>query len=971
MTRATSATRRIRVGSPAAARLLEIGAAGIRTVAIEVTDGRHVATGGDELALVLDTARWRRDIESWRHRTSDADGTLEGFHHHDIDDASWVEVPHLHPDYHPSFRGHAWFRTRVEIPEEFRGEPITLGLGGMDDEDWLAYRVFLNAIEIDAWETGKGWREAHQIRIDPNDPRYNLMRFDRANLIVVEARDLDRPTDGVSEDEAEHLFYHGWLLDQYVAVGEPFARLAAHEVTDVREAGDGSLEVDVTMLGQGGLAATIAYTAVGELLRKQVTIRNDGNEVARVLDVVIDDLRHDDAETSRGGRGQPVFSADLFLGVEHAGGLAQGTPDSVRLVELIGSDVTPSSELECAPSVIGAKGAATSIDAAFRRYVLGLRPRREDRLVVYSALGWYDYTNPADPLPVLTEALLDENLAVLSELGHHGVDFDVYMLDDWWDPSDFSRFRPDTFPSGGEAIGQRLAAHGLRFGMWNATTRAVWTAEHAPGLDASIAGGVARTSDVARPADEHGQWFWDEEFAFLANGEKRFCLASEPMRGYLVGSVEKHARELELGVLKLDCATPHCTSSDHDHRAGKYSVRPMIDTIAQVAAAARRGSPDVAVMWYWGWRSPWMLAHGDIMFDKGLKLEAASPASIPAPTFRQGVTLNIDQSTRFGRAIPLPLQDSLGVWIGHVAWANRMGREGWRDAFLLDIARGASIVSFWGDVSLFDAEDVEFLRRGLRHLRRTSPGHLETYEVGGDPWKCESYGYAQPMLGGGKVTVHNPTFQATTVGVDLGPLGLNRGGAFALREAYPVPGVLEDEIDPLRALELELRPWEVRSVEILDRHAVEGQARSERRNGPDSRTLDISSLVRETAHDGQLIMRGAVRLPDLHRHDSLFVLVRLHRDGVWWYHPAPQELLEFRARLNGPAVEHSTSPTTRSRNGPGCPWVSYTIPAGEAWSGEELEISMRAQLPEGVDIVVDAVACSAWWQAQPARFDPS
>ncbi len=622
-------------------------------------------------------------------------------------------------------------------------------------------------------------------------------------------------------------------------------------------------------------------------------------------------------------------SAELFLGVEHPGGVAQGSAGAVRLVDLIGRDLAPGAQLECSSTVIGAKGGAPSVQAAFRRYVLGLRPRRTDRLIVYSPLGWYDYTNPADPLPTFTDDMLDENLSVLAEIGRAGVDFDVYMLDDWWDPDDFTRFRRSTLPSGGASITRRVHARGLRFGMWNATTRAIWTSENAPGLDASIAGGVARSSDVARPADENGEWFWDEEFAFLANGEKRFCLASEPMRGYLVSSVEQHARELGLGVLKFDCATPHCTSSSHDHRAGKYSVRPMLDAIAEAAAAARRGSPDVTVMWYWGWRSPWMLAHGDMMFDKGLKLEAASPASAPAPTYRQGVTLNIDQSTRFGKAIPLALQDSLGVWIGHVAWANRMGRDGWRDAFLLDIARGASVVSLWGDVAMFDGDDIEFLRRALRHLRRTSGGHLETYEVGGDPWKLEPYGYAQPMLGGCVATVHNPSFSSSTIRVDLAPAGLDHSLRLAVRELYPVPGLVAESLDPGQPLELELRPWEVRMVEVVEAGTTAGLDRPTRWGGPQTRTLDLSALARAPlAGDGARTLRGAVTLPELHRHDSLFVLVRLHRDGVWWYHPAPHTLVTFSARLNGPAVDFTTSPTSRARNGPGTPWVTFEIPAG-------------------------------------------
>ncbi len=224
---------------------------------------------------MLDSARWRHDLESWRHRTSGPEGESEGFASEDHDDADWPVVPHLHADYHPSYRGYAWFRGQCRAARRASaGEVVTIGLGGMDDEDWLAYRVFLNGTEIEAWESPEGWREAHRIRLEPDDPRYRLVRFGEPNLLAVEARDLKRPTDGVSDDEAEHLFYHGWLLDQFVATGEPFAELAEHEVLEVREGGDGALDVDLRMRGDAGIEATIAYRADGDRLHKRITLHN-------------------------------------------------------------------------------------------------------------------------------------------------------------------------------------------------------------------------------------------------------------------------------------------------------------------------------------------------------------------------------------------------------------------------------------------------------------------------------------------------------------------------------------------------------------------------------------------------------------------------------------------------------------------------------------------------------------------------
>jgi hypothetical protein len=363
--------------------------------------------------------------------------------------------------------------------------------------------------------------------------------------------------------------------------------------------------------------------------------------------------------------------------------------------------------------------------SAFREYVRGLRPRRRERIAVYSALGWYDFTNPADPLFELDAELVRENLAQLD-----GSKFDVYVFDDWWETTDPLSFRRRTFPQGGSAAATEVREHGLAAGLWVAPASMGWGWGEAPDVDRAVAGGV----DLAweRPADpETARWSWDEVFAQAFTTAPRFCLAAEPLRGYLAEALATHARELQLSLLKIDGAIVHCTSSEHEHRPGRHSVEPAVRSLLASVAAAERERPGLVVVWYWGARSPWWLAHGDLLFDKGLKLEAASPASAPAFSLRQGVTLNTDQAVRHAELVPLQLQDSLGVWLGYVAWANRLGAEWWRDALVLDVARGSGIVQLWGDLTLLDAADRAFLAAVLQFVRATDEGFETTVAAGG------------------------------------------------------------------------------------------------------------------------------------------------------------------------------------------------------------------------------------------------
>jgi hypothetical protein len=892
---------------------------GPRTLAVE--DGRlrtielaGVPVQSEELALVLDAARFRHDVVGWRFSRERA----EGFAGDDFDDSRWQLVPHLHPIYHLRYEGSGFFRHHFSLPTNERGSEATIVLGGLDDEDWQSYRVFLNGEELDAWEGSSRWREPRRVRVPADALR-------EENLLAVETRGLDRRRPEHRAGEDEHYFFIGWLLDQFVCTGEPYRVVRDFEVEEIR--GD---ELD---LRAGAFDATIAYSDEGGLHRKTVRVRNAGSERVRLLDVILDDLLGPFDAPSRGGRGQPVLIGDLFYGIEHPAGVNQGHRNRIRALAMPGRVLGPGEEYAAAPVVMG---------RGFPEYLLGRRPRRERRITVYSALGWYDYTNPADALFELTSELLEENVAVLERLREQGVEFDVYMVDDWWEPTDFDSFRRSTLPSGGPAIAARLREAGLRHGLWCATTRAVWTSHEEPGMEACVAGGVAHSVAPADFAGESGEWNWDEEFANLFVGEKRLCLAAEPFRTRLRESLAKHARELELGVLKLDCAVPHCTSSAHDHIAGRHSVEPIVDSILAAAAGACRESPDLFVIWYWGWQSPWFLDHGDLQFDKGLKLEAASPASSPAPTFRQGVTLNVDQAASWAKLVPPWLQDSLGVWLGDVAWANRMGLEEWRDAFLIDLARGSTLVQLWGDVARLCDEDVRFLAEALRLGRRPDISFVDTVRVGGDPWLSEPYGYVQPTAHGALATIVNPGFERRA----LPPVPVDAN--VVPRELYPYPG----------AEEAPLAPWEVRVVEYVPEDDPDTRPPAERPEARESISLDISPAA------------GNLLLPELFRHDVIAIAARLRRNGAWWYHPEPQSLVRLSAWLCGAPASFETVPRTRSRNGPGCPWVVFKLPAGAWWSGRELRVELQSSLPNDVELLLEGWVYKAWWNQAARSFAP-
>jgi hypothetical protein len=382
------------------------------------------------------------------------------------------------------------------------------------------------------------------------------------------------------------------------------------------------------------------------------------------------------------------------------------------------------------------------------------------------------------------------------------------------------------------------------------------------------------------------------------------------------------------------------------------------------------------LIWYWGFRSPWWLKYGDVAFDKGLKMEAASPASSPGPSYRQSVSLNVDQAIQHATLLPLPLQDSLGVWLGHVAWANRMGKEDWRDAFLLDVARGSAFVQLWGDVGLLDRSDVDYLAAVLRWMRANEAFYRTTTRVGGDAWRAEPYGYAQQTATGAVVTLFNPQFEATVLRVDLAAAGIDAGGMTALYELYPFPGLVADGATVVDStLSAPLKPFEVRCLELLrDPSSLSAVLRQNRPTDRPGRSLDLVAApgMNKAGSSGEQdqIYRGTTILPAIVRGQRLAIIVRLHRGGDWWYHPEPQSVVRFTGKLDGLDVFAEAIPRSRSYNGPGSPWVVYDIAAGPAWLGKILSIDLIGQLPSDVALTVEAHSYDAWWRQVEKRFAP-
>ena len=106
-------------------------------------------------------------------------------------------------------------------------------------------------------------------------------------------------------------------------------------------------------------------------------------------------------------------------------------------------------------------------------------------------------------------------------------------------------------------------------------------------------------------------------------------MASEPYFTIFRNAIQHHIRHNKLKFFKLDGINSYCNSAHHKHLPGKYSVEASYDHLIEIARSAREAEPDVALIWYWGVRSPFFALHGDAIFESGLYMEGAGTSWFP------------------------------------------------------------------------------------------------------------------------------------------------------------------------------------------------------------------------------------------------------------------------------------------------------------------------------------------------------
>ena len=958
-----------------------------------------------DCVLRLGCSEQRTDIPEWRFRPGSAEdippeeeiGYRAGFYKPDVDMTNWTLVRQL--NYFPIggfgfqevvYPGYGWYRSTFKLPTEAKGKLIEFGLGGGDNYDWLHYWVYLNGTCIGQASPQGEWHEAPKYILKPEDVAYQALRFGEENVLAVQTRGLNRRRPEMSLPDAERYIMASYLVDQYVSVGPTYREvsefpLKAHRVEN--DADQAIIELDLVNEAEG-LALTIRWWVLADegVIYKHIDVYNAGKAEHVLLEIDLQKLRCDRI-VSVGGMGFPcMIGEEVFCGIQHPAGYSQGQDKTVRLRSLPGRKLEPGAIYESKVAMFGISPAGRAGEG-FVHYIEKHGRRKKKLLHTYDIYGVYDNAGLMNPTEVTEELVLD-NLDDLERLQKRGIYFDYYFIDTGWSNhrGDLKDFDPSRFPKGPAKIVEQLRKLGMKIGLWvspSAGPMAFVSAAGNPVLDPS----AMHPLKEGQPCNE-------------------YCLASEPYRTIFREALLYHVKENNVRSFKLDGFSYFCTNPTHGHMMGKYSVEPIVDSMIEIIEEVRRECLDIMFMYYWHFRSPWWLLHGETIYERGIWMEGATPSDFPARLTRQSVTISFDQGLDHSwDKFPLHTQDSLGVWITHTRWGAYMGKEGWQDAWVMDLARGSMLCQLWGDVSLFDEKDIQFLAAISAWAKKNSHLLYQPRRILGNPWKAEPYGYACFQGDEGVIFIYNPQFRQDTISLSLceeiGFCCKDDYGPYLIENAYPgrndVALSRPQCVSPRQMLDIPLDPFEVKMLKVLraDNATVPEFPVVEQRK---QRSLALPSQLKEIfceevnadAPEEQWFVRRAINGRSLYvdreegfeQHDiysdgrdivithrrmagklnipsiteknvSLLTLAMVSRDGICWHHHALFDIIRLRASLNSENLQVSPNPSRWHEQAGAWSWIVFQIPLSQSSAGRQISLEIDVYLPRSVTIKLE------------------
>lgn len=881
------------------------------------------------------------------------------------------------------YPGYAWYQQMVTLPKEWEGKPVEFVLGGEDEYDWRAYWVYVNGKRVgrsghdDTYE-GK-WHEVPRYVLKPGEAGYGALKFGQANLLAVQARGLDRRTPEMHRLNLERYSGASLLVDQYVSSGEATRDVSGFAVAShTSSVEDGVARVEIVMSHPQEMISIISRYALhpeDAAVHKTIIVRNEGNSAITLLEADVMHVEIGKAQATSGGQGWPVrIGEDWFAGVCHPAGVARTDKTGVRLCVNPGQVLDPEHNHDYA-----SKTAVISVGngrRAFSDYLEAHGRRKQKFLRMYSLYGLCEIASGLYPPIELTEKLVMGSIDQLAAMKKRGIEFEYYCIDTGWnDPKgDLKTFHPANFPNGPEKALAGVRDLGLKPLLW------ISPAQGPPAFR------FGTQNPLLKPEDNIGaSWF--------------LCMAAKRWHDMLRDAMIYHIKSNGVRGFKLDEVSFYCARTNHGHLQNKYGTEAEMDSFIDILNAVKEECPEVLLMLYWRFMSPWWLLHVDTIYQRGLQMEGATPSEHPGRLIRQSVTVSLDQGHDYNwDTMPLIGQDSLGVWLSKTRWGSWMGAEGWREAWIMDFIRGNMMHQLWGDLSFLNEEDLQFMEAIARCTAKNADVLPGPKRILGSPWEQEPYGYVCSKGDRGLIAVNNPNFAGMTARLALDEeVGLSPGKAYEVRWVYkdgsvkdcpvrvvPAGGLLEIELGSFEACLAEIAlaggenmpatmparqiavptlihtrfaqtqyvqlSWYDPAAQVWLARVMNG--RTAPMNNPDALMMGPD---RSDERDRDIVsetLKDRVAIPASESASKLMVIVKMDREGIAWHHLAPYLIIRATASGDGKAIKAIRIVPHRMHEQAGAwSWIlhEFDLPAGI----KDVSLQVDACHPKSVSLSME------------------
>jgi hypothetical protein len=741
--------------------------------------------------------------------------------------------------------------------------------------------------------------------------------------------------------------------DEFVVTLGDGKRLTAadFDVTKIEPTGaDPIASLKATLKNKAtGLLAEITYYAKPKdfYMRKRIRFENAGKRPIQILDVQVESLRFTSAKAIEVGK--PVYAdSELFLGLEFPLGHNDEKGGLVTLEHYPGKTLQPGESLIAKIAVVGAASKGEKVEAAFDRYVRRIALRKPEVMTVYGNWAMYDYLSD-NVFP--DEKMVLRSVDELADLRQAGWQPDYYVMDaGWFDTSgDYTQYVKSRWPDGPKPMVEAIQGVGIDYALWFDT-----------------GGGIEKN-----PAMEPSKY-----------SSGRLCLASEPYISTFKNALISQINNNGLKMVKFDFATFTCDNDKHGHLLGKYAEEATLTSFLDMIDSVRQQFPDTKYIIFNGFhRSPWWLTHIDTIYTND-----PAPGDRPTLHLRDSINRNTDSRVfehRFKHMLPWYCIDDCGCMIGHMGTIYWNGAEEFRKTWVLNIGRGGMMPFVYGDLSLLDHSDRQFLVKMWNLVRNNPKVFANTQSIIGRPNGTEVYGYSHFDGSHGFLFVNNPTFERKAVTIKLDEsIGLRTGAAVRVSELFPVEceyvsGDLTIELAPFEVRALEVKPGKSAKDVVPPRRAaftsvalpvtlvkqepswisdpLLTMANQELKYlaGVTTRKLDAITLDRPAVEKVPGVYSFSIQLPTFDKPRTLALPFRFLSGDDLSFYPDPTNHVLAIASTDAGQVNLNTTPEYGRPIWSQCSWVTFHAELDPSLSGKKLDFAAFAMNMEQPRLSLD------------------